>query len=80
MYVGGAVISTAAPPLLEALLERLQSKEVLDWEVKAARNNLPSSLWETVSAFANTQGGWILLGIAQHDETSSLKVSITRTK
>jgi len=61
-------------------LERLQSKEVLDWEVKAARNNLPSSLWETVSAFANTQGGWILLGIAQHDETSSLKVSITRTK
>jgi len=41
---------------------------VLDWEIKASRNELSSSLWETVSAFANTQGGWILLGIVQRGE------------
>ena len=41
---------------------------MLDWEIKASRNELSSSLWETVSAFANTQGGWILLGIVQRGE------------
>ena len=50
-------------PLVEQLVERLQGKERLDLEFKECRETLSASLWETVSAFANTQGGWLLLGV-----------------
>jgi len=50
-------------PLVEQLIERLQSQERLDLEFKECRESLSESLWETVSAFANMQGGWLLLGV-----------------
>ena len=47
------------------LLKRLTDIEWDDFEVKDARSGLPKNIWETVSAFANVAGGWVVLGVAQ---------------
>lgn len=53
----------ASDRLLDTLFERLQGREPLEVEFKRGRGGIPNDLWPTVSAFANTHGGWLLLGI-----------------
>ena len=48
-------------------LAALSLGEEKDWEFKAARGGLPGSVWDTYSAMANTDGGVVVLGIAQKD-------------
>lgn len=49
----------------EELLERLNDIEWKDFEIKEASGGIPKSMWETVSAFSNTEGGWIILGVKE---------------
>ena len=49
----------------DELISRLKDIEWDDFEVKEAQNKLPDNVWETVSAFSNTSGGWIVFGIKQ---------------
>src|SRR5690606_34243063 len=51
------------------LFDDLTYYEGADVEYKSAKGRLPSSLWETYSAFANSGGGTIWLGVVQRDDS-----------
>lgn len=55
---------------IEALMNKGESTEV---EFKSARGGMPASLWETYSAFANTNGGVIVLGIQEKNHKHLLE-------
>lgn len=47
----------------EELVDRLKGWEWSDVEFKEARTAAPKTAYETVSAFANTAGGWLVFGV-----------------
>ncbi len=47
------------------LISKLNELEWEDFEVKAAKAEIPKDSWETVSSFSNTTGGWLVFGVKQ---------------
>ena len=49
------------------LIELLKRYEWNDIEFKRAQRGVPNSAYETVSAFSNTEGGWLVFGIRDRE-------------
>ena len=49
----------------DELIAKLTDLEWEDFEVKEAKGEVPKSAWQTVSAFSNTAGGWLVFGVKQ---------------
>ena len=61
-----ATSPTMSTKELSELIQRWGGRESWKIEYKRCRNQLSRSVWQTVSAFANTEGGLILLGYEEH--------------
>lgn len=51
----------------DELLARLSGFEWNDFECKRAQRGVPDDAYKTVSAFANTAGGWLVFGVSEAD-------------
>jgi ATP-dependent DNA helicase RecG len=51
----------------DELLARLNGFEWNDFECKRAQRGVPEDAYRTVSAFANTAGGWLVFGVSERD-------------
>ena len=50
----------------DELITRIKGYEWTDFECKKARASVPREAYVTVSAFANTEGGWLLFGVSEN--------------
>ncbi len=57
----------------EELIVKLNDLEWEDFEVKEAKSSVPKSCWETVSAFSNTAGGWLVFGVKEKGKTYEIQ-------
>ncbi|MCI8599680.1 MAG: AAA family ATPase [Lachnospiraceae bacterium] len=51
---------------MQELRQLIYKGEKVDVECKKAENNVPKSVYESYSAFANTRGGYIILGVDEN--------------
>ena len=56
----------------ENILETLLKGERVTLEAKLAEKEVPKPIWDTYSAFANTYGGLILLGVNERKTARSM--------
>ena len=56
------------PGDITELIESGQFEESVELEAKRASGNIPANAWETISAFANTSGGVLVLGLDETDD------------
>ncbi|MBU4451313.1 MAG: putative DNA binding domain-containing protein [Nanoarchaeota archaeon] len=56
----------------EELIQRFGDIEWEDFEVKEAKSEIPKNSWETVSAFSNTAGGWLVFGVKKEGKNYSV--------
>lgn len=54
------------------LKELIQTHENVQLEFKESKNSLPNDFWSTYSAFANTSGGYIILGVKEENNQNIL--------
>jgi ATP-dependent DNA helicase RecG len=47
------------------LIDKINGIEWEDIEIKKAEYAVPRNCWDTVSAFANTMGGYLIFGVSQ---------------
>jgi ATP-dependent DNA helicase RecG len=57
---------------VEELLEIIDIGENQKIEFKLAEGGLPNALWETVSSFANTDSGYLILGVAERADRADI--------
>jgi len=50
----------------QELVQKLGDIEWEDFEVKEAKSEIPKNSWETISAFSNTAGGWLVFGVKKN--------------
>ncbi len=50
---------------MQELKQLIYKGEKVDIECKVAENNVPRSVYESYSAFANTKGGYVILGVKE---------------
>lgn len=50
------------------LIQTGQFEEGIELEAKAASGGIPRNAWDTISAFANTIGGALVLGLVERDD------------
>jgi predicted HTH transcriptional regulator len=59
-------------PQLDIFSSLQSSTEGIDTEFKSARGGMPGSFWESYAAMTNTQGGAIVLGLADSAQLRNL--------